>query len=1550
MKKTFTILIAAIAAILMMAQPGKVWATTDQVTSQTATNNGEYVIAIYYSGDYYALPGASTITASNTYSGTKLTLNTLGKVNTSDAAGITWKLVEGTTSGQFKIQQTIDNTTKYLIKSGTTGSTNYKINTNTTAELWEFTQQSDTYHTYSVKSLKTGATANLYLTNNSSTFGVYGSTSSGITLIAVGDAQAFTVTLADDNSTLPEASAGAGVTLPSRSNVGPYTFAGWSATTCGSQETTTAPASIIPAGTYHPTANITLYPVYTRTEGGGTTTGWQLTDLDDADAGVYALLTEDYHAFNGSISSGHGGVTTNTFSFTNSVATEAPTGVCEITFTAVTENNAIVGYTMYNSGSGKGYLYASKAASGGLAWHSSETSYWKYVVFNNEDNWQYQVDYSSSKAILRGYSNSSFRTYATNNGVTLKLAKKVTVSTGTTYYISVVSTGTPSITAANVEILYSATGGSIEYSINEEPDPAGSLTAAIKNGSTITNLTLGTITDDEVPFTCGANNELSAAHTATVTLTYTYGNDETVTKDVTITQAAHLTPSITANNVNINYNSTGGNIAYTINDGIEGGSVSASVPNNSWVTLSNNFASPIAFTCEDTEGVVARTETVTLTYTYNTNQTVTKEVTVTQTVDPDLGTSTKPYTVAQARTFIDGLNGATSADGKHVSGIISQVDSYNGTYYSITYWISDDGTTNNQLQVYSGKGIDGANFSAETDVAVGAEVVVKGKLKYYSSQSVYEFDYNNELVTYTAPVVPNPTITIAAGLENYITTDPEDDAAAGTTVQIGIFPPNDQVLKTLTVTKANEETVDVSPAVSGLVTDYTFNMPASNVTISATFVDESTTTTILYSVNGVDEEVMLYTTTGYELPTLTSSQIPEGFDFAGWTLDEKQSPIVLLDENYVPENNDILIAVFSREEGAIPGDFTKVTSTQLDWSGDYLIVAVGVYANSDAYSVAFDGSLTTLDAANNTIDVEIDGTSIKGNKINSKSVFTIAAITDNEQITGWSIRSASGYYIGRTANGNGMNSDQETVYSHSLSIDDDKNAVITSSAGPVMRYNKNASDKRFRYYGSGQQPIMLFKQGAGTSGEIKYYTHIIPSNPVIAGNVTISGPTIIESGTILDMGSYDLTSNNATNLVIEDGAQLIVHNDNVKATVKKALPEAAASKDQNWTTIASPVKDINIGNTGETGDVLHLKDVDFALYRFNETIPLWENYKNTAYHGDVDNKFESLESGRGYLYSRTSLATLEYVGEVNGAASVTYSLTISDNDNAGFHLIGNPYSHDIYKGDKGKGCAIENSSNENTYVLATGFYQLKNGTSWTPQLEDGTKIEKGEGILVQATTAGTLSIKNTNAAPAKANHDNIMFTVANGQYEDVTYALFDKGVGLSKINHRDADAPMLYIPQNGENFAIAMMNDDTQTFGLNFKAATTGKYTLKLKANGNFSYLHVIDRMTGEDVDMLLEGEYSFIGSSNDNDNRFIVRLSYLPDYGEENGIFAYQSGSDIYVSGEGELQVFDVTGRFVMSEHINGATSINADALSKGVYVLRIVGTEIKTQKIVVR
>jgi len=169
------------------------------------------------------------------------------------------------------------------------------------------------------------------------------------------------------------------------------------------------------------------------------------------------------------------------------------------------------------------------------------------------------------------------------------------------------------------------------------------------------------------------------------------------------------------------------------------------------------------------------------------------------------------YTVAQAFDLIDA--GQALSETVYVKGIVSQVDKFNETYGSITYWISDDGTTTKQLECYGGLNIGGEKFTSKEDVAVGANVIVKGTLTKYNS--TYEFSSNNQLVKYDAAgaaiVDGDYTVGIVRplldGQENTyadfskITTANFNKSAAGLTVQ---FFENDAIKSTIVEDKTAE--------------------------------------------------------------------------------------------------------------------------------------------------------------------------------------------------------------------------------------------------------------------------------------------------------------------------------------------------------------------------------------------------------------------------------------------------------------------------------------------------------------------------------------------------------------------------------------------------------------------------------------------------------------------------------------------------------------------------------------------------------------------------
>lgn len=102
------------------------------------------------------------------------------------------------------------------------------------------------------------------------------------------------------------------------------------------------------------------------------------------------------------------------------------------------------------------------------------------------------------------------------------------------------------------------------------------------------------------------------------------------------------------------------------------------------------------------------------------------------------------YTVAKAIELIDAGDGLSAE--VYVKGIISQIDKFDDTDKYITYWISDDGTTTKQFECYHGKGLNGADFTALTDLKKGATVIVKGKMTKFNT--TYEFGAGNVLVSY----------------------------------------------------------------------------------------------------------------------------------------------------------------------------------------------------------------------------------------------------------------------------------------------------------------------------------------------------------------------------------------------------------------------------------------------------------------------------------------------------------------------------------------------------------------------------------------------------------------------------------------------------------------------------------------------------------------------------------------------------------------------------------------------------------------------------------
>lgn len=127
------------------------------------------------------------------------------------------------------------------------------------------------------------------------------------------------------------------------------------------------------------------------------------------------------------------------------------------------------------------------------------------------------------------------------------------------------------------------------------------------------------------------------------------------------------------------------------------------------------------------------------------------------------GSLSDPYNVAEAIAAIKAGTAPTTQ--VYLTGIISDVAFYNDQYKSITYYISDDGKSKD-MQVYSGKGLNGADFASKEDLKVGQKVTILGKIMKFTDKNgndIMEVDKTSSIIkiegegTGGGEVKPDPT-------------------------------------------------------------------------------------------------------------------------------------------------------------------------------------------------------------------------------------------------------------------------------------------------------------------------------------------------------------------------------------------------------------------------------------------------------------------------------------------------------------------------------------------------------------------------------------------------------------------------------------------------------------------------------------------------------------------------------------------------------------------------------------------------------------------------
>ena len=410
--------------------------------------------------------------------------------------------------------------------------------------------------------------------------------------------------------------------------------------------------------------------------------------------------------------------------------------------------------------------------------------------------------------------------------------------------------------------------------------------------------------------------------------------------------------------------------------------------------------------------------------------------------------------------------------------------------------------------------------------------------------------------------------------------------------------------------------------------------------------------------------------------------------------------------------------------------------------------------------------------------------------------------------------------------------------------------------------------------------------------------------------------TVTENSKLTVSGTVSNT--NVEHLILEDGAQLIHNSNGVKATVKKNIVPYTADNN-GWYFIASPVLE-NITPSTANG----LLNGIYDLYYYDEPTYYWMNYRNNAF---------DLTYKQGYLYASDANTPLQFAGTLapsNNSVNIN-GLSYSSTLLKGFNLVGNPF-------------ACNATVDQDCYII--------DNTEGIVILAEQTPIiAPCEGVFVKATASdnSVTFTKSTGSKVTKADNCLDLVITQGRSTADRARLRFGDGIGMEKYSMDDKHS-QISLWQNGQDLAVAYANEGNE-MPLNFKAAKNGTYTLSIEAEElGLGYLHLIDNLTGNDVDLLATPSYTFEAKTTDYASRFklVFEDNNGPSTGSES--FAYISDGTIIINNEGgaTLQIVDMTGRVVFEG--DAMNRISTSEMTSGVYVLRLInGEKVRTQKIVI-
>ena len=367
----------------------------------------------------------------------------------------------------------------------------------------------------------------------------------------------------------------------------------------------------------------------------------------------------------------------------------------------------------------------------------------------------------------------------------------------------------------------------------------------------------------------------------------------------------------------------------------------------------------------------------------------------------------------------------------------------------------------------------------------------------------------------------------------------------------------------------------------------------------------------------------------------------------------------------------------------------------------------------------------------------------------------------------------------------------------------------------------------------------------------------------------------------------------------------------------------------------------------------------------------------------LDQNERELVVGKGYLLALESEegTLMQAHGTLNGgtaATEVDFGVTRQGEYCAGYNLMGNPYPSYL---DFDK--FVENANNAEVlggegyleYMTlnpsARGYVYYVKGSSINDHESVAPRyIHPHQGFFVNVGKDGTMKFDETmrtNAGTEKYRDDNdtiayplvnLFATDSNGKQEIAVIELGrpEAGGAIKMREMRFANCVM-YARYEDENYAIAFTKEGETSVPVRFEVINDDSFTLTWETrNGTFEYLHLIDNLTGADIDMLTCNNYKFNGKTTDYSSRFKLVFEYTGVEENEEEIaqdnFAFMMNDNLVVTGEGYLELIDLNGRTLYETRLTDAqTMVGLPDVAKGLYLLRLTNNKkVNTQKIVIK